>query len=351
MAAARVALIGYGLAGEFFHAPLITTTPGLQLAAVVTRDPERRHRCERAHPQAALFESAHEVWQRRAELDVVVIASPNRTHVPLALQAVQVGLPVVVDKPLAATAADAQTLIDAAEERGVMLTVFHNRRWDGDFLTAQRLLREDVLGRPLRFESRYERWRPVAKGGWRELDEPAEAGGVLYDLGSHLIDQSLLLFGPVDHVYAEIGCHRPGMHVDDDVFLALAHASGVHSHLHVSWITAQPGPRMRLLGSRAAYVKYGMDVQEAALRSGARPDAPEWGRESHEHWGLLGAGEDVRPVATEAGAYPRFYKQLADALQGMLPPVNPRDALAGLQIIEAARRSALEQRSIRLETC
>jgi scyllo-inositol 2-dehydrogenase (NADP+) len=338
----RVGLVGYGLAGSAFHAPLIATTPGMRLAAVVTSNAERAAQAHAQHPGIAVVESAERLWERAGELDLVVIASPNRTHVPLAFAALEAGLPVVVDKPLAATSADARRLVDEARARGLLLSVFQNRRWDGDFLTLRRLRAEGALGTVHRFESRFERWRPAPKPGWRERGDPAEAGGVLFDLGSHLVDQALVLFGPVKEVYAEIDRRRPGVEVDDDAFVALTHASGVRSHLWTSLVAAEDTGRMRVLGSRAAYVKSGLDVQEAALRGGEKPGGAGWGIEPPERWGRLGAGEEWVPVPTERGDYPAFYAGIAATLRdGAAPPVDPSDAVAVLEIIEAARQAAV----------
>ena len=343
----RVGLIGYGLAGAAFHAPLIAVTRGLRLAAIVTGNPDRQRQAAAEHPRARIVESAERLWERPGELDLVVIATPNRTHVPLALEALAVGLPVVVDKPFAPTAEEARRVVEEARRRQLLLTVFQNRRWDGDFLTVQGLLGAGAVGRPHRFESRFERWRPTPKAGWRELGAPEEAGGILYDLGSHLIDQAVHLFGPVSLIYSELDHRRPNVKVDDDAFVALHHTSGVRSHLWMSALAAQPGPRMRLLGDQAAYTKYGLDVQEDALRSGARPANSSWGEEPAERWGLLGAGDDVRSVRTEPGAYQKFYAGVASALrEGHAPPVDPDDAVEGLAIIEAARLSATEGRAI-----
>jgi len=270
--------------------------------------------------------------------------------VPLATKALEAGLHVVVDKPLAPSAEEGRRLVEVARRSGRLLTVFQNRRWDGDFLTVRRLLRDGALGEPLRFESRFERWRPTPKGGWRERGVPEEAGGLLYDLGSHLIDQALVLFGPAAAVYAELDRRRPGAEVDDDAFVALTHASGVRSHLHMSAVAAQSAPRMRVLGTRAAYVKWGLDVQEEALRGGARPDRTGWGEELAERWGTLGAGDDTRPVPTEPGAYQRFYEGVVLALRhGAPPPVDPDDAIAGLEVIEAARASAADGRMVTVD--
>ena len=344
-----VGLIGYGLAGVAFHAPLIATTPGLQVAAIVTGNPERQATAARDHPGARILSSAEPLFAGDARVDAVVIASPNRTHVPLASAAIAAGLATVVDKPMAATAGEARALIASAHTRGVLLTVFHNRRWDGDFLTLERLLADEALGRVHRFESRFERWRPEPRRTWREDGTPGEAGGLLYDLGSHLIDQALVLFGPATTVYAELDRRRPGVVVDDDSFVALTHATGVRSHLWMSSVAAQAAPRMRVLGSKTAYTKYGLDVQEAALRAGARP-GPGWGEELPEHWGRLGTDDDGQRVATEPGNYPEFYRRLERALrEGSAPPVLPEDAVRSLDVIEAAQKSSAERRAIPLK--
>jgi predicted dehydrogenase len=281
-------------------------------------------------------------------MDLVVVASPNRTHVPLARAALRAGLAVVIDKPMAATAAEGREVSDEARERGLLLSVYQNRRWDGDFLTLRRLMAEGALGDVFRFESRFERWRPTPKGGWREDPDPAEAGGTLFDLGPHLVDQALVLFGPVTHVYAEVSVRRPGVRVDDDAFVALTHASGVRSHLHLSATAAEHGTRMRVLGTRAAYVKRGMDVQEAAMKAGERP-GPGWGEEPEADWGQVGAADEWAPVRTERGDYGAFYAGMAAALRdGAPPPVDPMDSVAGLEIIEAARRSSDEGTVIQL---
>jgi predicted dehydrogenase len=336
-----VGVIGYGLAGSAFHAPLIAATDGLRLRAIVTRDPARRAIAARDHPNALLVDTADALFQLAGELSLVVIATPNRTHIPLARAALDAGLAVVVDKPFAPTAAEGRSLIEHARERGLMLSVYQNRRWDGDFRTVRRLANEGAFGDILRFESRFERWRPTPKGGWREQADPAEAGGLLYDLGSHLIDQALTLLGPAVSVYAELDRRRRGVESDDDSFVALKHVSGARSHLAMSAVAGQPGPRLRVLGTRAAYVKFGLDVQEDALRHGERPGARGWGEESRDQWGSLGTGDDVHIVPTEPGAYHAFYAAVARALRdGSAPPVDPKDAVAGLEVIAAARRSA-----------
>ncbi|MFF2716672.1 Gfo/Idh/MocA family oxidoreductase [Streptomyces sp. NPDC058011] len=352
----RVALVGYGLAGSVFHAPLIAATEGLVLDTVVTSNEERRAEARAAYPEVRFAAAPDELWERADELDLVVIASPNKTHVSLATAALKAGLPVVVDKPIAGTAAEARELAALAEERGLLLSVFQNRRWDNDFRTLAALISGGELGEVQRFESRFERWRPQPKGGWRESGDPEEIGGLLYDLGSHVVDQALVLFGPAVQVYAESDVRRPGAAADDDTFIAITHANGVRSHLYVSATTAQLGPRFRVLGSAAGYVKYGLDPQEAALREGRRPGSggEPWGEEVAELWGRIGSGESPltgggTPVRTLPGDYPAYYAAVTAAVRGTGEnPVTALQAAAALDVLEAARRSAREGVSVTL---
>jgi scyllo-inositol 2-dehydrogenase (NADP+) len=345
----RVGLIGYGLGGSAFHAPFIATTPGLQLAAVVTRDDARRREVAARYPSARVVDDVDALLRDDADVELVVVSTPNRLHHQLAVQAIDAGRHVVVDKPMVPTAAEARALSARAHARGVVLAPFMNRRWDGDFQTLRALIADGALGEPTRLESRFERWRPTPSGGWREREEPGEAGGTLFDLGSHLVDQALVLFGPVAGVYAELDRRRAGAEVDDDAFVALTHASGARSHLHMSAVAAQEGPRFRLLGTRGAFTKWGLDVQEAALRAGAVPSGPGWGVEPAAAHGLLGVGVDSRRVPTIRGDYGAFYRGLVAAVrEGAPPPVSPLDAVAGLTVIEAARDSARRGAVVRL---
>lgn len=348
----RVALIGYGIGGAVFHAPLIAATPGLELAAVVTRDPERADAVGARYPGCEVVDDAERLWRDDGAFDLVVVATPNDAHVPLALAAIRAGLPVVVDKPLAITPADGERLLASAEEAGVPLTVFHNRRFDGDLLTVQRLLASDALGEVHRFESRFERWRPDPRpGAWREAEPATTGGGLLLDLGSHLVDQAIVLFGRPRRVYAEVDVRREGIRGDDDVFVALEHAGGVRSHLWASAVAAQLGPRFRVLGARAAYVKHGLDGQEAALRDGAVPDGPTFGTEPPETFGQLhGTVDGAQVVPTERGDYRRFYVLLEAALRGAGPlPVDAAEAVDVLRVLEAAAASAATGEVVTLE--
>ena len=347
----HVALIGYGLGGAAFHAPLISVTAGLSLSAIVTANPVRAAEAHARHPGATILASPDDLFTGAVAVDLVVISTPNITHGPLAERALRAGIPVVVDKPVTASSADARRLAKLASDQGVALIPFHNRRWDGDFRTVADLVAKDRLGPVTRFESRFERWRPDPTTGsgtaWKEDARPEAAGGILWDLGPHLIDQALVLFGPPSSVYAERSCRRPGVVVDDDVFVALtfpandrAHGE-VHAHLWLSAVAAQLGPRFRILGRDAAYVKWGLDGQEAALRAGQVPESNAWGREAPSSWGHLGIDGDAEHVPTLPGAYQLFYAGVAATLHdGAPPPVDLADAILGLEIIEAAHRSA-----------
>ncbi|WP_158849818.1 Gfo/Idh/MocA family protein [Saccharothrix deserti] len=328
----RTGLLGYGIAGRVFHAPLIAATSGLELSAVVTADPVRREQALAAHPGVDLPHTAEELFA--LDLDLVVVATPNRTHVPLALAAIEAGLPVVVDKPFAPTSADARRVLQAARYRSVPVTVFQNRRWDSDFRTIRSLVADGALGAVTRFESRFERWVPEVWDNWREFGAAEEAGGLLYDLGAHLVDQALELFGPVSSVYAELDLRRPGVEVDDDVFVALTHLNGVRSHLWAGSAAPHHGPRFRVLGTTGAYVSHGLDRQEDALSSGKPFDDLSTS-------GELGLLTDVQEVVGLPGAYSEFYRLLVAALAGDGPlPVEPESAVYALEVIEAAFTSA-----------
>ncbi|MFL5981926.1 MAG: Gfo/Idh/MocA family oxidoreductase [Gaiellaceae bacterium] len=316
----RAGVAGYGLAGSVFHAPLIDAVDGLELAAVMTRSPERAEQARAAYPGVAVVEALDALLE---QVDVLVVASPNASHAEIALTGIERGKFVVIDKPMAVTAADARRV---AETGGDHVTVFHNRRWDGDFLTVQRLVRAGELGPITRFESRFERFRPQIKEGWREGGDPAAGGGVLLDLGPHLVDQALQLFGPPASVYAEVRTRRNGAKVDDDSFLALTHAGGEISHLWMSAIAPLHGPRFRVSGMTAGFACDGLDPQEDQLRDGMRPGDPGFG----EAEGL------------ERGNYVAFYEGVRDWARGdAAAPVDPWDGVRVLEVLEQARSQSV----------
>ena len=281
------------------------------------------------------------------------MATANDAHVALATAAIDHGLAVVVDKPLAPDADAAARLVAHADGAGVLLTVFQNRRWDADQRLLRRLLADGSLGTVWRCESRIERWAADADAAaWRRATDPGRGGGLTLDLAGHLVDQVLEAFGPVGSVYAEIA-HRRGEPGDDDGFLALTHVGGVTSHLYVSGVAAAPGPRLRVLGSEAALLVTAPDTQEQRLRDGERPDTTtDWGIAPEYARPRLIAGERSIPLSGPAGDWTVFYRELAAALNQIPPappPVDPRDAVAVLRVLDAARVSAAEQRSVTLD--
>ncbi len=325
-----VGIIGYGLAGRLFHAPFVTSTPGLVLQAVVTRNAAAQ--LEQDHPGVAAVGSVDELLERDVEL--VVVASPSGLHNEHAQAALRSGKHVVLDKPPAANAQEFEALCALAEEVDRRLIVFHNRRWDSDFRTLQSVLPE--LGTVHRFETRIERWRPGAKGGWRESGAPGDLGGLRYDLGPHLVDQALQLFGPVKSVWAHSSSPRGVGAQDDDVLATLVHASGVTTVLSASLVTAIPGPRFVVYGTAGAAVLQHPDGQEDRLRAGERP-GPGWGTEP-DRVAIVATGErpDVREVPYLDGQWPAFYAGVVACLaDGAAPPVSPGSALDTMRVLDA----------------
>jgi predicted dehydrogenase len=338
----RTAIIGYGLSGRIFHAPFIAANPRFSLEAVSTSDPARREQARHDHPGIQIAGSPAELLAQR--FDLVVLGSPAHVHLEQGLAALANGAALVIDKPFAASVAEAEQLISAAESAGRPLIVFQNRRWDGDFLTVRKLLDTGALGDVHRFESTFERWSPALGDRWQDTTTTSQGAGILFDLGSHLVDQALQLFGPATVAAAELSILRPGGMSADEAFVSLLHDSGTRSHLTMSRFATRSGPRFRVLGSSAGYVVYGLDGQEPALVAGASPAAADFGLEPEGAWGTLGIdGSDAPPVAvpTERGDYGRFYAGVAAALRDDAPPpVDPADALATLRIIARAHEIA-----------
>ena len=333
-------MVGFGLGGALFHAPFISSTPGLRLAAVMTNDSERRRAVEREYPDTCVVDNLDALLALTPEIALIAISSPNASHYPVVRAALEAGKHVVVDKPFAGTSAQARDLRALAASVGKLAIPFQNRRWDGDFLTLQQLLRDGALGDVFRFESRFDRWRPTPKPAWCSSDARERFESILHDIAPHLVDQALVMFGPVTRVYAELTRRHPDVVSFDDAFIALTHASGVSSHLYMSAMAGQPGPRMSVFGSRAAYMKHGLDVQEDALRAGMRPGDATYGEEPSARWGTIAGPGVSATVPTLRGAYPEFYRGVARAIrEGAPPPVPGADVIAGLEIVEAASLS------------
>jgi predicted dehydrogenase len=333
-----VGIVGYGLAGRFFHAPFIAAVDGLHVAAIATSRADRQAEVKREHPGAAVVESFDDLLER-SDVEIVVVASPNRTHVPLGVHALKSGRHVVVDKPIATDITDATRLVEVAAQTGKVLSVYHNRRFDGDFLTVRSLVAEGTLGPIDSMESRFEIGVPLAEA-WRE--DADEAGGPHRDLGAHLVDQALLLFGDPVRVFAQLDRRRPGTEVDDSAFVALEHRGGERSRIWTSLISPWGRPRFRLRGLLGEFVKEERDPQEARAMDGGLPSDPGFGVDEPEQGGRLYLiGEGPRTVPTVDGDYRRFYELFRDAVRtGSPPPVDPRDAIRGLRVLEAAETSS-----------
>lgn len=347
----RTGLIGFGYAGRTFHAPLLRTTPGLALVAVASSQAAAVQAA--LGPQVAVEPDAAALL-RREDIELVVIATPNDSHHPLALAALRAGKAVVVDKPFALTAQQADGLVREAEQRGLLLSVFHNRRWDGDFLTVRQLLASGQLGRIVHAELHFDRFRAQVRERWRE--STAAGGGLWIDLGPHLIDQALQLFGPPETVYADIASVRDGAVADDWFHAQLRYVDGLRVTLHASALAAHTGARFVLHGTRGGYRKWGLDCQEDRLKAGLQPDPDrlaDWGADPQVGelalWRAEEPGDvlESRPLPTLNGHYPAYYSAVCAALRGQAPnPVPPRDALAVMRLLDLGRRSAAERREL-----
>ena len=323
----RVGLVGHGLAGAIFHEPLIRACERLELTGVMT---SRDHRLR--------VQSFQELMERS---DLVVVASPNQTHFPLARAALEQSVHLVVDKPISVTIAEADQLIALARQHERMLSVFHNRRWDSDYLTVRELLPR--LGEISLFEASWDRFRPDIKSGWRE--EPGPGSGLFNDLGPHLIDQALQLFGMPETIEAEIAAQRTGANVDD-YFDVTLHYARRRVCLRASSLEAAPRPRFAIHGTSGSFVKHGLDPQEAQLKAGMSPRAREFGADPQDGTLTYADGTSERIISAR-GNYLAFYEAVAGAiLDGKPPPVLAEDARAGLLLISLAHQASEQQRRL-----
>jgi len=329
----RIGLVGYGFGGRFFHAPLLTSLADAELVGVVTRADARRQQLAADHPGVPAFDSLGQLAE--AGVDLLAISTPLPGRAKLIHEAIEHGIAVVSDKPFAVDADEASGLIAAAEARGVPLSVYQNRRWDSDFLTVRKLINDGALGTVTHFESRFEVYAP------QSLGDPS-SGGVLRDLGSHLVDQALQLFGPVASVYAELYYSPLAPEVDYGFFVALRHRGGVISHLHGNKLQDAEPRRFRVTGTSGTYSVEGLDGQEAAALAGRSPrsEGERWGVEEHRRWGWLEHGDAREKIRSEHGNWPHFYQQVLAALRHGEPlPVDAREALQTVRILDAACRS------------
>ncbi len=339
----RVALVGFGMAGRVFHAPLLSSVEGLELAAVVERN---SNNAIKRYPGIAVYRSLKEMLAD-ASLGLFVVATPNGTHFEIAKEILSAGKNVVVDKPMTLTSAEAAELIELAKRSGKLLSPFQNRRWESDFLTIQKVLREETIGRLVCFEARYDRWRPhpYKDKVWKESVDAG--GGVLFDLGSHLADQALLLLGKPEAVSADIRREKGGPGTNDSFNIRLRYPN-LTAILEANHLTLPADSRFQLRGTRGGYVKSGSDPQEAALNKITRINDPRWGEEPQEEWGILNididGGTVRRPVPGIPGDYRLYYAGIRDALLGKSAlPVAGVDGWRVARLLEYAQQSSDER--------
>lgn len=347
----RVGLVGFGMGGRVFHAPLVSSVHGLELAAVMERS---SNQAAERYPGLKTHRNL-EAMLADASLDLFVVTTPSGTHFEIARQILEAGRNVVVDKPTSVTSDEIARLMDLAIRRKALLVPFHNRRWDSDFQTIQKLLSEGSLGRLVAFESRFDRWRPTQPTTRLWKEDPAQGGGVLLDLGTHIADQALVLFGLPESISAEVARERDGGSANDSFTLRLRYSSGPHPGLIVTLgansLSLPPRARFHIRGTLGNYWKFGLDPQEAALNQITRIEDPDWGREPVVEWGSLHAdiqgGTVTRPVEPEVGDYRHYYEGVRDAVLGKGPvPVKAIDAWRVARLLEYAMESAEKRQEI-----
>ncbi len=347
----RVGLIGFGLAGQAFHAPVIRGVPGMELACILER---RGTRAQQKYPEVRVARTIEELLADKG-IQLCVIATPNDSHFELTRACLLAGRDVVVDKPFAPTLGEAEQLVRLAAERGRLITVYQDRRWDGDFGTVKKIVQSGKLGKVVEYECRYDRFRLEAKeNAWRErADQPG--AGVLFDLGPHVIDQALVLFGEPRAITASAFCQRETSQVDDafDVGMQYTNSgSGLRVMGRARIIAYAPGPHFLIHGTKGSFVKYGMDPQEARLRAENCPDGldwrADWGVEAEELWGTLTlVGEPSVKVKTERGDYRGFYANVRDAIEKKAAlDVTPEQALRTMRAVMLAHKSSRERRTV-----
>jgi scyllo-inositol 2-dehydrogenase (NADP+) len=342
----NVGLIGYGFAGRTFHAPVIASVPELKLASVVQRSGDG---AKERYPWVRIVRDTESLYADPS-IDLVVVTTPSTDHYSFTKAALLAGKHVVVEKPFTATTEEADELIGLARERGLVLSVFHNRRWDGDFLTLSQIVRQGIVGRLTDAEFRWERFSPIANPErWRDSGGPGT--GVFYDLGVHFLDQALSLFGTPLQIKADIRTIRDGAVSDDAFDVTLTYADGLRLALRSMLLARQPGPRYTLHGTAGTFVKYGEDPQEGALKAGLSPGTPGWGDEPEESWGAIeadmGGLRFSGRIRTLPGSYQSYYRNVAGAINGTAElAVKPEEARMAVRLIELGLQSAREQRTV-----
>ena len=329
----KVGIAGYGLAGRSFHAPILAGT-NFEVTAVLTTNDVRKRHAKEDFPTVKIVSTIEELCDQ--DLDLIVIASGNQVHLSQALTAINAGIPTVVDKPMGVNVAQTREILDAANSAGVAVTTYFNRKWDSDILTLKRVIRDGQIGRVIRMDSRFERFRPQLNSqSWRENNSPEDGGGLLLDLMPHLISTAIECFGPANLKSSSIRSVRGG--ADDDCVLVLAHETGVESILSASAVVGAPGPRLRVIGSEGAFVVNELDAQEALLRAGKAPKDGKW-EEDTSSQAFIHRGDSVEEFKSDPGNYASFYSLVHEAIVNKTAmPISPEEILAVAQIIDKAR--------------
>jgi scyllo-inositol 2-dehydrogenase (NADP+) len=346
----KIGLLGFGMAGRVFHAPIINCVAGLQLSKIRAGRPDSVTLAKATYPSAEVVPDDQSILEDDG-IDLVIVATTNDTHYDLAKAALQAGKHVVVEKPFTVTSGQASELIELARQQNKVLTVYQNRRWDSDFRTVKKLLDNEMLGRVVEYEAHFDRFRPqLTPDTWKE--EPLPGTGLLYDLGSHLIDQVLYLFGPPQEVAGDLRIQRTEGKIIDHFDVTLYYQDGLKATLKSGMLVKQPRPRFHVLGDKGSFVKYGLDVQEAALKQGHSPaNSPDWGIEPKEIWGKLDTEVNgqhfIGMVQSEPGDYRGYYENVQKAILGLEElVVKPEQALQTIRIIELAMQSNKERKSL-----
>lgn len=340
-----VAMAGFGKGARIYNAPVVSSVPSLEIRSIMTSSKENMQWAKRNYPKAQLVSEFKDILDDPV-IDLVIITTPNHLHHPLAKAAISAGKHVVVEKPFTTTIKEADELIKLSKKQNKILSIHHNRRWDSGFLSVQKLLKEQKIGIPLEYEAHFDRFRPEVNPGWKE-QKHHPGSGLLYDLGSHLIDQALVLFGEPDEVYADLRIQREGSEVTDN-FQVLLYYPALRVSLKAGMFVKEKGPTYAVHGTKGSFLKYGDDPQEEALKRGIIPsEKPDWGRESEENWGKLNTFEEEKIIESERGDYPRFYQNISQTILGREKlSVIPEAAREVIKVIEYVQQSNAEKRRI-----
>ena len=344
----NTAFAGYGAGGRIYNAPIIKSVQGFSVKKILTSSPGNMEAAKNDFPEADIVSNFSEIIQDQ-EIELVIIVLPNHLHYAFTKKALEAGKNVMVEKPFTPTTREADELIELARQKRLVLSINHNRRWDSDFLTVRKIISDKGLGRIVEYESHFDRFRTEIKNSWKEKEENP-GSGILYDLGSHLIDQALVLFGNPDEIFADIRIQREGAEVPDNFELLLFYPN-LKVTLKAGMLVKEKGPTFAIFGTSGSYLKYGADVQEEALKKGILPkDDPNWGKEQKEIWGKLNSIEGEELIESEPGDYREVYKNVFEAILGKADlQVKPQQARDVIRVIELAEKSNREKRVVAFE--